>query len=305
MSFVVARLPKAGLGNKLFVWANAFLFASLQQKKMVVFGWINYSKSTLTFWDKNSRIYFRYFNNKPNICLLLIYFFFKIFFKKSISNQINYNKIQNAKIYEFSKVPHWKDFFYGLRENHSTIKKGFFEMLNSSIKSEFEKLEAPVIAVHVRMGDFRNLKQGEDFKKVGGVRTPLDYFINLINNIREKTHVNLPVSIFSDGTPDELKPLLNLKNVSLIKNSKDIIDMLHISKADIIITSAGSTFSFWSAFFSKAIVFIHPDHFHSYIRPQEINNYYFEGPTPLHWDNLPELLEKNLQTLKSKYITIK
>lgn len=301
MPFVVAKLPKTGLGNKLFVWANAYVYAHQNSLPLLVVGWVHISLSSLFFWKKNARIYWGYFTTQIETSLLIQYYFRKLFLNKSICST-SHNKHSNSfPIYEFSQIPHWSDFFKGIRENYDLVYKAFFKMLNPKIYSQFEKLKPPVIAVHIRMGDFRNLKEGEDFKKVGGVRTPLNYFVNIIHNIRKKVNAELPVTLFSDGNEQELKEILALPHVVKAQNSKDILDLLHISKADIIVTSAGSTFSFWSAFFSKAIVLIHPDHFHSYIRPELINNEIYEGPTPLNWDDCPKLLEQNFNTLKIKY----
>lgn len=301
MSFVFAKLPKAGLGNKLLVWAKAYAYAKTNNRELVVIGWLHFSFSNLKLWNKNKRFYSGYFIQENNFKYLLYYIFISVFNKKRICYEFeNINNV-NCKIQVFSKVPHWSDYFKGIRENHKLISDAFFKMLKPEILNEYKKIESPAIAIHIRMGDFRKLKEGEDFRKVGGVRTPLSYFINLINNLRVKTVFDLPVTIFSDGTEYELSEILNMPNVKKANNKKDILDMLQMSKADIIISSAGSTFSFWSAYFSRAIVFIHPDHFHSYIRPEFINSKIFEGPTPLDWNNCPVLLEKNLQSLKIKY----
>lgn len=301
MKFVIANIPRTGLGNKLFVWAKAYIFAKKNHKKLIVWGWVHVSKNNLMFWRKNSRIYAGYFNNKFNLWYLIKYWIRLILFRKSICDENQLENCNNCKIVEFNKIPHWSDFFKGIRENYELVTEGFFNMLKPDILSEYKNLKNPVLAVHIRMGDFRKLKPGEDFKKVGGVRTPMEYFINCIHEIRKKTHQNLPVTIFSDGNNDELKEILMLPNVEKSENTKDILDLLQMSKAEVIICSAGSTFSFWASFFSRAIVLIHPDHFHSYIRPSTINSLIYEGSTPKNWEKCPELLEKNLQSLKLKY----
>ncbi len=48
-----------------------------------------------------------------------------------------------------------------------------------------------------------------------------------------------------------------------------------MSKAEYIITSAGSTFSEWAGFLSNAVIILHPDHIHTKIRREEN---LFEGP---------------------------
>ncbi len=45
--------------------------------------------------------------------------------------------------------------------------------------------------------------------------------------------------------------------------------MLVMSKAEYIITSAGSTFSEWAGFLWNAVLILHPDHIHTKIRMEE------------------------------------
>ena len=53
--------------------------------------------------------------------------------------------------------------------------------------------------------------------------------------------------------------------------------MLLLSKSKIIVTSAASTFSYWSGFLSEAPIIMHPDHIHKPIRANQPSAL-FEGP---------------------------
>jgi hypothetical protein len=70
-----------------------------------------------------------------------------------------------------------------------------------------------VVAVHVRRGDFRSLRVGEDFAHVGLVRTADQYFADLIEQIRHVSGWDLPVTVFSDGTDDEIAFLTRMPGV--------------------------------------------------------------------------------------------
>ena len=125
--------------------------------------------------------------------------------------------------------------------------------------------------------EVRKLTATEDFSKVGQARTPMQYFIDVINIIREVSETNLPVTVFSDGSESELKEVLQLPNVKLAEDDLDILQMLHLSKSKIIVLSAGSTFGQWAGFLSNAAIINHYQHFHSYIRPKSVNEKTFEG----------------------------
>ena len=165
--------------------------------------------------------------------------------------------------------------------------------MRNDVKVELENLQAPVIGIHIRMGDFRKLKENEIFSEVGAVRTPVDYFITIIRSIRAMNGHQLPVSVFTDGFRHELSRLFELENIVLIEGNRDITDLLLLSKSKIIITSAGSTFSYWAGFLSDVPIIMHPDHIHGPLRSNKESELY-EG---MFDPNNPELIEyiRNIQ----------
>jgi hypothetical protein len=87
------------------------------------------------------------------------------------------------------------------------------------------------------------------------------------------------VTIFTDGRPGDVAPLLALKNAQLADDNPDIVDLLLLSRSKCIIAAAGSTFSYWAGFLADAPVVLHPSHA-IVIRPATVNRYIFEGPLP-------------------------
>ncbi|WP_315819857.1 hypothetical protein [Paraflavitalea speifideaquila] len=147
-------------------------------------------------------------------------------------------------------------------------------MLSPHVISKLNDLGSPAIGLHIRMGDFRELKAGEDFNKVGAVRTPESYFIDMINLIRKINGAQLPVTIVTDGYRHELEGLLALQNIKIMEGNPDIVDMLVLSRSKIIITSASSTFSYWAGFLSDVPVIVHPSLRNLKLRPDG----FYEGP---------------------------
>ena len=147
------------------------------------------------------------------------------------------------------------------------------------------------------MGDFRHLQAGENFAQVGLVRTPLVYFIDLIRDIRQIAGKELHVTVFSDGEAEELAPLLAISGVQRANHNPDIVDLLLMAQSQLIICSAGSTFSYWASFLSEAPVLLHPDHIHQPLRPDDVNERYFEGGIRESPDRWPSLLRQNIGEL--------
>ena len=182
------------------------------------------------------------------------------------------------KSFQFSEPPYYKNFFAGLNLNRSLTKEIFWELLNDSIKKKLENKKSPCIGVHIRMGDFPKLQPGVDFREVGQVRTPESYFIKVIQNIREIHGSPLPVTIFTDGFRHEFESLFTLENISMSEGNADIVDLVLLSRSEIIVTATGSTFSYWAGFLSEVPVILHPDHIHNNNRLPSENPELYEGP---------------------------
>lgn len=180
-------------------------------------------------------------------------------------------------IYEYSTVPSWADYFGDIRAHRDEVRSALLAMLTPPRRRELSRLSNPVICVQVRLGDFRQLGQGEDFAKVGGVRTPFEYFQKIILGIREHAGKALPVEIISDGSAADLADLLKLPGVAIAPKRSKIADILVMSRSRVLVTSAGSTFSYWGGFLGEPAIILHPDHAHAPIRPDAVNERSFEG----------------------------
>lgn len=297
MSKVVCKLPKAGLGNQLFPLIKAFVFAELNRLPVTVSGYHQLKPGPWLRGEKNKRQYNGFFRFQKNV-ISSLWESRKILVSGKLTKQrepaIKKIDAVHGNQYIFSAMPHWDNYFEGLKDNRSLAITLFKKIVRPEVIEQVNALKAPCIGVHIRMGDFRKFIQGEDFSKVGAVRTPEYYFMHIIKTIRKIHGSILPVSVFTDGYRKEFEQLPALENIEFVEGNSDLVDMLLLSKSKIIITSAGSTFSYWSAFLSDAIVIMHPDHLHKSLRPEEFNEVYYEGP----FDSGSDLLLQNLGAIK-------
>jgi hypothetical protein len=298
-AYVYASLPRAGLGNMLFVWARAEVFAYINQIPLFTSSWTQLRLGPILRAEKSKRLYWRYFTNISSIPYWHQWW-----------AQLRYTRIVEPRIevippdsyrqnclYVFNENPHWANYFAGIQDYREHIRNRLWQMLNPAYQNMIEASPLPCIAVHVRRGDFRELQVGEDFTKVGLVRTPLKYFGKLIREIREVYGARLPVTIFSDGSAEELQELLQIPGVTLSLARPDIVDLWLLAKSRLLITSAGSTFSYWAAFLSDAPVLLHPDHIHGRIRPLSAENALFEGGVRGSSQDWPAQLIENIKTI--------
>ena len=105
------------------------------------------------------------------------------------------------------------------------------------------------------------------------------------------------VSSVFNGFEKELKPLLEEPDVYYFKPVNDLVDLLVLSSSKVIITTKASTYSYWAAFISDAIVLHHPKTNVPQCRPDDFNKVHFEGAVDPE-KPLPDQLIHELKQLK-------
>lgn len=295
MSIVVCKLPKAGLGNQLFPLMKSLVFAHLNNLPLVVVGYNQLKIGPYLRDEKTKRKYSNYFIFQKNILGEQIdkwLLFRNKHMKVEKEPLLEHIKLEEAnhKLFEYKAIPHWEDYYVQLKDYRNLVIDLFWKQIKGDIIKDVDKQKSPYIGIHIRMGDFRKLNEGENFSNVGTVRTPEQYFINIIKNIRQIHGTSLPVSVFTDGYKHEFEELFLLDNIDIVEGNTDIVDMLLLSKSKIIVCSAGSTFGYWAGFLANAALILHPDHIHQPIRPNEVNNSFYEGG----WDSNNPILINNI-----------
>jgi hypothetical protein len=293
MGLVVCKVPKAGLGNQLFPIMKGLVFAHINKLPFVA---VNYHQVKLGPYlrgEKSKRKYSGYFDFEKGILGESLDKFRLTFYRQIIEEPALATLQDRTACYRFQKMPHWKDFFDQLKDHRDLVIQLFWKALNEDVLQRANNLPVPVVGVHVRMGDFYKLHSGQDFSKVGGTRTPEQYFVDMIEGVRRMHGSCLPVSIFTDGFAHEFEKLFKLENVQMVEGNNDIEDMIQLSKSRVIIASAASTFGYWSGFLSNAPLIKHPDHIHESIRPASMANNVFEGK----FDSENVLLLSNIRAL--------
>lgn len=272
-SCVHAVLPRAGLGNKLLVWARALVFAHLNELPLFVSNWAEIKIGPFLRDEKSKRQYWGYFvkTNQPSFLRQL---------KFATSNCVDDPKLKRVAgsekklLYVFSKMPSWPDYFKDLREFRPLIVEQFYQTVSPKYLTLARHQEAPVIGVHVRLSDFRKPVAGEVIGNTCNQRASLDYYIQTVQAIRDINGAELPVTVFTDGRENEIADLLSLPEVRIAAKNPDIVDLLLLSRSRYIVVSPGSTFSYWAAFIADAHVITHSS-LSVKIRPE--NDEFFEG----------------------------
>ena len=273
-SYVHADLPRAGLGNKLLVWARAIVFAHLNEFPLFVSNWAEVKVGPFLRNEKSKRQYWGYFVtvNKPSFLKRLEFVISKLTVDPPLER---IGESEEKLLYAFQTTPSWPDYFKDLREFRTLIRERFYQNVSPKYLSLAQRHEPPVIGVHVRRSDFREPVAGEAIGNTCNQRTTLDYYIRTVQAIRAIQGTQLPVTVFTDGREGEIADLLALPKVKMAAKNPDIVDLLLLSKARYIVVSPGSTFSYWAAFISNSYIITH---LASGTRIRSVDERLFEGP---------------------------
>jgi hypothetical protein len=208
--------------------------------------------------EQKKRVYWGYFYESNWWQRLKAFFWLKtkkIIAEPSLTKPLSFQVDENV-LFLFREVVTNSDLFDGLREHKDFLKQEIIQLLKPELKSKLNHYPAPVISVHIRRGDF----------KIANPITPLSFFINAVKQIRKTVNEEWPVTVFTDADPYEIAEILNEPGVTLATSKPDILDILLMSKSKVIVLSQSSTFSYWSAFLSEAVIVMHDNDWQKKLR---------------------------------------
>lgn len=247
---------------------------------MVTSGWWGIRWGSWFRKEKKKRVYWNHFCETPFSTRMLLYV------QKTFSSIVDEPPVgqirlpEKPTIYQFRKPSVQTDLFAHVRQQREFIRAEIYNLVKPQVLEQLKALEAPVIAVHIRRGDFI----------YGNPITPILFFVDCINFIRVQTGKPLTVTVFTDAHAKEIREVLKLENVKLAVKRPDILDILQMSQGRILILSQSSTFSYWAAFLSDGIVIKPMGDWQESLRPEEINQHRFEGKVSFdHPESLKEL----------------
>ena len=268
-SSVFALLPRRGLANRLFVWAHANVFAKKNQLPVFTHGWGHIHIGPWLRGEPSKRFYYFFFTPKTNFTGYLWRFI-----RMKLSDHVFVEEPefadhsnQDGTTFLFTKVPDRTDYFANLRGSEEYLRGELVKALRPAYRSAVEEVKAYPVALHVRRGDFYSGRSE---------LTPEEYFIEIVEKLRSRLNIENEIRVFSDALPSELPKLLALPQVTMADKKPDIVELFEISKADIIVTSLGSTFGYWAAFISGADVILSQQHAFGRIRSTNVAGQ-FEG----------------------------
>ncbi len=252
----------AGLGNELIPWARSFLAAQLLGAQCLppAFG-----MNTRRYWRHFGTPRYDFVANRAIEKLLPVvryteadYLrygggdFVKAFApfaeEHELHNRSHYVLVTDGMWGGYRHIASARDFVY------STLYQSRFAAKNLLAVQSRLDTEKITVAMHVRLGDFGAAPtELSAYQGKFNLALPLQWYRNIATTLVRELGDNVQFLIVSDGTAEQLGPLLQGLNTITTSDlpDSDCSDLLALANADLLVCSV-SSFSATAAYLSKA-----------------------------------------------------
>jgi hypothetical protein len=261
-----ARLPRAGLGNRLFPWARCRIFSLVTGLPMLAPSWTQLTLGPLLRGQRDRRFYHDLF--RPT--------------EAEVGGWrrrwLEWTSAEIPEPEDFTSAQDWRPppgpparrpnrvVVFDGEKDHFRRLNGWEDVLRAHLRAmtrprwvcRGDRLARGPIGIHVRRGDFQVAASAAEFRTRGGLRTPLSWFVESLAAIRDLAGAPAGAFVVSDGTSDELAELLALPGVTRVATGSAAGDLLALSRSRFLIASGGSTFSAWATFLGQIPTIAYP-----------------------------------------------
>ncbi len=244
------RVASLGLCNLLFPWARCLVACRKNGWRMISPVWWQMDVFRLWQRSRDTRFYTGLLLTPSSavtgfkrLCLLS-----RLRRFPEDEKSLNFNITDNSDlIIEFTGN---RDYFTSLLQEHDTVRNELLTLTREEHKSGLAFNFRKSISVHARLGDFSPGNGSDLFTSQYNRRISLDWYVEAVGAIRCSVGQDWPVYIFSDGTDNELRPLLSMHGARRVTFGSALADLWALSQAHVLIAS-GSTFSMWAAYLGQ------------------------------------------------------
>jgi len=267
----------AGLGNELIPWARAFVAGT------------TLGVPTLApAFGLNQRKYWRHFGTPRTDWLahrliektLPRFEFTEADFYKYNGQSLSDSILLFADTHKLARKPAWVITTQGMWGGYRHVIEARDFVMSTLYLSKFAahnlakiklRLDPNLITIgmHIRLGDFQPELDVNNYRGKFNISLPLQWYLNIAQSIQKQLGDKVQFLVVSDGTNEQLAPLLNECNAITTTDipDSDISDLLALADADLLVCSV-SSYSAWAAFLSnKPYLWFEPN-------LQKIDGYY-------------------------------
>jgi hypothetical protein len=248
--YAFPRVGQAGLGNTLFPWARAELFASDSGAQLLAPRWGRLRLGPYLRREPEKRRYSGFFHSATHVRGWARAWIRASgrHFSESEGEVARKLAAESARacVVDFEGLA---GLFDSLATRAPLLRERLWAMTDPDLRSTGLPAERPFVAMHVRRGDLT--RQGFTPEQLLGVLqyTPLSWFQSMVNaSERLPEFSGFPILVFTDGSGEEIDPLLSMRGVSRSPRQAAIADLWMMSRSSLLFASGYSTFGMWASF---------------------------------------------------------
>jgi hypothetical protein len=241
--FGLVRFGGSGLANLLFTWAHCLVRAEEYGLLRIQPTWFQICRAP---WLRNfpdKRTYHDLFSPAPGEITGLRRLHLLATHPRVPETKLG-SPVPDGSIVVFSRV-------VGLSRpvlnRADLVREELFRITRPAHTGALRENFRPGVAIHVRLGDFGTSNPSAN--NLVNTRIDIHWYIGILQELRANLGP-LQAAVFSDGTDEELAPLLSLPDVRRVTFGSGIADIIALSRARILVAS-GSTFSLWASFLGQ------------------------------------------------------
>lgn len=246
--FYFIRFFGPGLGNLLFPWAKAIVLAKKFGLVPIFPSFRQIKLGTILRREPDLRWYFSLFKpTKFYVANLKKYFLLTV--HKKISQNEFFELYPNIDDGSIVIVEGMDDYFFQFLEEYEFVRRELIAITRKKHRKGLSFNFQNSITLHIRLGDFQ-VPTEEKLRRGEFVRMPLDWYASLVETIRAETGQKIPCFVFTNGSLEEVAPVLRLGNIEILSFGSSIADLLAMSQSKLLVSSA-STFAMWASFLGR------------------------------------------------------
>lgn len=240
---------RAGLGNMLLPWARGELFARQHNVKLLAPFWPLFRIGPYLRNEPEKRSYLGFFRSPNHIRGLKKRL---ILLSSRFVDEGEFRDLEPSgrTVVRFQGLGQGPGtYFRPLLNDYRYIRECLWEMTAPRLRDEGGQYGGRYIAVHVRRGDITRIGWSAKRLAARPVYTPIEWFCETAAKLRRQlSDPSIPLVIFTDGSEEEVRPLLQFKNVHIKARQQAITDLWALSHARLLVATGYSTFSMWASY---------------------------------------------------------
>jgi hypothetical protein len=248
-----ADVGRFGLGHSMLAWARCVVWCDAVGAKRVAPIWLRPRIGPYLRRERDKRFYAKLFQAGTQISgFRRLGLFMKA---KRISAAQHLPdadfRPQNATmvVFENAHGGNEQKYFHHIVGKSDVVRTALIDMTRTRYLPR-PTTEAH-FAMHIRGGDFGSPATVEELKSGRhNLKLPMDWYSAMLSGVRERLGQDVPTIVYSDCSDEEIASVLTLPNVTRSTYDAAVTDMLAMSQASLLISSA-SGFSRWGSYLGQ------------------------------------------------------